>query len=87
LPVRKRSKSVLKNARQSERRRVRNRGRKARLKDILKQARTAKTKAAGAELLPKLQAIVDKSARKGLIHRNTAARIKSSVTRQFSKLA
>jgi len=87
LPVKKRSKSVLKNARQSERRRVRNRSRKAKLKAALKQIKAAKSKTEALELLPKVQAIVDKSVRRGIVHRNTAARMKSSMTRLASKLA
>ena len=87
MPVKKRSKSVLKNARQSERRRVRNRSRKAKLKAALKQIKAAKSKTEALELLPKVQAIVDKSVRRGIVHRNTAARMKSSMTRLASKLA
>jgi small subunit ribosomal protein S20 len=87
LPVKKKSLSVLKNVRQSERRRLRNRGRKLRLKKALKQFKAAGTKADAARLLPDMQAIVDKSARRGIIHRNTAARIKSKLARRAAKLA
>lgn len=87
MPVKKKSLSVLKNVRQSERRRLRNRGRKLRLKKALKQFKAAGTKADAARLLPDMQAIVDKSARRGIIHRNTAARIKSKLARRAAKLA
>jgi len=87
LPVKKRSLTVLKNARRSERRRKVNRGRKSRLKNTLKSIRSAKNKAEAQELLPKAQAIIDKSARKGIIHRNTAGRLKSNLARAAAKLA
>jgi small subunit ribosomal protein S20 len=87
LPVKKKSLSVVKNVRQSERRRLRNRGRKLRLKKALKQFKAAGTRADATKLLPDMQAIVDKSARRGIIHRNTAARIKSKLARRAGKLA
>jgi small subunit ribosomal protein S20 len=87
LPVKKKSLSVVKNVRQSERRRLRNRARKLRLKKALKQFKAVGTKADAEKLFPQVQAVVDKSARKGIIHRNTAARIKSKLARKAAKLA
>ena len=86
MAVKKRSLSVLKRARQSERRRIVNRGRKMRLKKILKQIRSVETKAGAEELFPKMQAVVDKASRKHIIHRNTAARIKSRLARKLNRL-
>lgn len=86
MPVKKKSLSVLKNVRQSERRRLRNRGRKLRLKKALKQFKAAGTRADAEKLFPQVQAVVDKSARKGIIHRNTASRIKSKLARKAAKL-
>lgn len=77
----------MKSARQSERRRVRNRVRKQRLKLSLKQIKTAKTKKDAQELLSNVQAVIDKSVRAGIIHRNKAARLKSRLARAASKLA
>ena len=87
MPVKKKSISVVKNVRQSERRRLRNRGRKLRLKKTLKQFKAAVTKADAEKLFPQVQAVVDKSARRGIIHRNTASRIKSKLARKAAKLA
>jgi small subunit ribosomal protein S20 len=87
LPVKKRSLTVLKNARRSERRRKVNRGRKSRLKIALKSMKAAKTKTEAQELLAGTQAVVDKSVRRGIIHRNTAARLKSKLARGVAKLA
>lgn len=78
---------MVKNVRQSERRRLRNRTRKLRLKKTLKQFKAAVARADAEKLFPQVQAVVDKSARKGIIHRNTAARIKSKLARKAAKLA
>jgi small subunit ribosomal protein S20 len=87
LPVKKRSLSVLKNVRKSEKRRLANRTRKNRLKNVLKSIKAAKDKAEVQKLLPKAQATIDKSARKGIIHRNTASRLKAKLARTANKLA
>jgi small subunit ribosomal protein S20 len=87
LPVKKRSLSVLKNVRKSEKRRLANRTRKNRLRNVLKSMKVAKDKAEAQKLLPKAQATIDKSARKGIIHRNTASRLKAKLARTANKLA
>jgi small subunit ribosomal protein S20 len=86
LPVKKRSLSVLKNNRKSERRRALNRGRKLRLKKALKSFKAVRTRAEAEKIWSEVQAVVDKSARKGLLHRNTAGRMKSRLARTLAKL-
>lgn len=63
-----------KNMRKSRAANVRNRAQRSALKTALKKARTA-----GASAAEKLAAVklLDRAARKGLIHRNAAARNKS----------
>jgi small subunit ribosomal protein S20 len=68
--------------RQSERRRLRNRALRSKLRSAVKAARGAgqpgvKTSAAVAEAIRTL----DKAVTKGVIHRNTAARKKSALAR------
>lgn len=87
MPVKKRSLTVLKNARKSERRRIVNRARKLRLKRALKETRSFKTKAQAQESLPNVQSVIDKSVRQGLIHPNKAARLKSKLRLAVTKLA
>ena len=87
MPVKKRSLSVLKNVRKSKKRQIANRTRKNRLKNVLKSIKAAKNKEELQALLPKAQAIIDKSARKGIVHRNTASRLKSRLARTANKLA
>lgn len=72
----KRSKSGLKHKRQSEKRRLANQAVLSRLKTLTKGAPTSPEKLAQA--LSEL----DRAARKGIIHQNTAARSKSRLMRK-----
>ncbi len=77
-------KSAEKRIRRSNRQRERNRALRTRMRSAIKDLRQAveagDTKTA-QELLPKTLGIVDSTARKGVIHANTAARNKSRLTR------
>lgn len=70
--------SAKKNMRKSRTATVRNRAQRAALRTALKKAR-----AAGATAEVKLQAVkmLDRAARKGLIHKNAAGRQKSRLAR------
>ena len=70
--------SAKKNMRKTRAATVRNRAQRSALRTALKRAQAPDANAAD-----KLQAvrILDRSARKGLIHRNTAARYKSRLAR------
>jgi len=82
----KRTISAKKRVRQTESRRVRNRGRKLELKKTIKELRSAKTKESAKAIFLKTQALIDKSAQKGIIHKNKAARLKSQLSAQMAKL-
>jgi small subunit ribosomal protein S20 len=75
--------------RQSEKRRARNRKNLSQLKTQLKKLRSVvaegKADAAG-KLLPATEAEIDKAAKKGVVHRNAAARYKSRLARKVSAL-
>ena len=77
-------KSAEKRIRRSNRQRERNRALRSRMRSAIKDLRQA-VEAGDAktaqELLPKTLGIVDSTARKGVIHANTAARNKSRLTR------
>ncbi|MDP2668683.1 MAG: 30S ribosomal protein S20 [bacterium] len=75
------TKSAKKALRQSERRRVVNREWKDKLKDAVKKAEAEKTAAAVSFAYK----IADKSAKKGLIKKNKAARIKSRLSKLLRK--
>ena len=80
------TKSAMKDIRQSERRRQRNRTVRSRVRTSVKTARTALTEKSGAATASVRDAIraLDKAVTKGVIHRNTAARKKSALTRALS---
>ncbi len=81
------TKQAKKRAAQSVRRRVRNRSIVTRVRHAVRDLRAAA--AAGSEKAPEtLKSIVsdlDRAVRKGVVHRNTAARLKSRVTKSVSK--
>jgi small subunit ribosomal protein S20 len=80
------TKSALKRIRTSEKRRVRNRAVRSRIRTAVKVARTALT-TAGADakdvVLDAIRAL-DRAVTKGVIHRNTAARKKSALARRLA---
>ena len=82
------TKSALKRIRQNEKRRLRNRAVRSRVRTAIKTARTALA-AAGPDTAPAVvQAIreLDRAVTKGVVHRNTAARKKSALGRRLATL-
>jgi small subunit ribosomal protein S20 len=83
-------KSAMKRNRQNEKRRVRNAAVRSTVRTSVKSARVAieggQADQARAALLNTIQTL-DKAVTKGVIHRNTAARKKSRLTRQLNALA
>jgi small subunit ribosomal protein S20 len=74
--------SALKRVRQTERRTDYNRKNKSRLRHqirAMRRAITSKDAKAATELLPKTFSLIDRSAKTGLIKKNTAARYKSKL--------
>ena len=70
-------KSALKRARQNINRRTRNRAAKTRIKNVVKDVQTAvneNAKEAALEKLNTAKSVIDDTASKGIIHKNTAAR-------------
>ncbi len=82
--------SSLKRVRQENRRQIVNHARTSRLRSQLKAMREVlahKDAAAAQTLLPKTFSTIDRSARLGIIKKNTAARYKSRLTLRIRKLA
>jgi len=76
-------KSALKKAKQDIGRRERNRSGRSRLRTALKKYRSGL--AAGDDMkasLPELVSLIDRSAKRGFIHRNVANRLKSKLSHQ-----
>ena len=77
-------KSAIKRARQNEIRRLRNKGTKTTIKSIVKDVRSSVGEASGEETKVKMntaQSVIDKASKKGVIHKRTAARKISRLTK------
>ena len=84
----KRTKSALKANRQNIKRRDQNRQMRSRLRTALKAIRTSldeKDLAGAKTALSQTVSIVDKMAKKGIVHRNTAGRYKSRLASRLTK--
>lgn len=79
-------KSSEKRNRQTEEKREHNRYFARTTRNAIKNLRTTTDKAAATELLPKVSALLDKLAKKNIIHKNKAANLKSSLTKHVSAL-
>ena len=84
------TRSAKKNIRKTERRRVINRGRCGALRTEIKKLRgliDSKDGEAATARLTKTLSLIDRTAGKGSMHRNTAARTKSRLTRAVRGLS
>lgn len=77
------TKSAMKRMRQSEKRRVRNRTIRSQVRTAVKTARTVGGEALRTAIAEAIRAL-DKAVTKGVVHRNTAARKKSSLARRLA---
>jgi len=77
------TKSAIKRMRQSERRRLRNRAVRSKVRTAVKLARAAGGAEARATVAEAIR-ILDKAVSKGVVHRNTAARKKSALARRLA---
>ena len=83
-------KSALKRVRQNEKRKEINRSKRSKLRTSIKKGRAAVTahdKAASSEVRLSTVSLIDKAVNKGIIHKNTAARHKSRLTKHVNALA
>lgn len=81
-------KSALKRAGQNARRRLRNRMVQTRVKNVVKDVRLAVTENADdkAAKMQAAQSTIDKAAKKGVLHKRTAARKIARLAKQVSAL-
>jgi small subunit ribosomal protein S20 len=81
-------KSALKRAKQNELRRLRNKAVKTRVRSAVKTVRTTGADTAESELKA-AQSVIDRAAKKGVIHKRTAARrisrLRKAVNRQTAE--
>lgn len=83
-------KSALKRARQNEERRMRNKSTKTRIKNIVKDVRLDVSENSKELALTKLdtaKSIIDKAAKKGVIHKKTASRKISRLSKTVNAIS
>lgn len=80
-------KSALKRIRQTEKRRLENRYYKKSTRTAIKNLREMKEKAEAEKFLPKVVSMIDRLAKRGNIHRNKAANLKSGLMRHVNGIA
>ncbi|MFM9056865.1 MAG: 30S ribosomal protein S20 [Bacteroidota bacterium] len=79
-------KSAEKRIRSNDAKRVRNRYQAKTTRNLLKELRMNKDKSKVAAMLPELSAMLDRLAKKNVIHKNKAANLKSSIQNHYNSL-
>lgn len=80
-------KSALKRIRANEAKRLRNRYQHKSTRTMMRKVRATHDKATASELLKTVSAMLDKLARKNVIHKNKAANLKSGLAKYVNRLA
>lgn len=80
-------KSSKKRIRSNDAKRVRNRYQGKTARNVLKELRATTEKSKAAELLPEVSSMLDRLAKKNVIHKNKAANLKSSIQKHINSLA
>ena len=79
-------KSALKRIRQNEKRRVHNKYYAKTMRNAVKALRNTTDKEEATKLYPKVVAMIDKLAKKNLIHKNKASNLKSKLAVKINQL-
>jgi small subunit ribosomal protein S20 len=79
-------KSALKRIRQTATRTLRNKYQHKTTRNAIKALRAATEKKEASEMLPKVSGMLDKLAKRNIIHNNKAANIKSKLTKYIASL-
>ncbi len=80
-------KSSKKRIRQTQKRRLHNRFYAKAMRSAVRKFRELTEKKQAVEQLPAMYRIIDKTAKRGIIHRNKAANLKSKLCKYTAKLA
>jgi small subunit ribosomal protein S20 len=80
-------KSSLKRVRQTKVRRLRNRYGAKTMRNALKTIRNSQDKAEVEALFPKVSSMLDRLAKKNIIHKNKAGNLKSKMAKQLNALS
>ena len=79
-------KSAKKRIRSSEKKRIENRYYAKTMRNALRDFRALENKAVAAERLPKMVSIIDKLAKRSVIHKNKASNLKSKLMKQVNAM-
>ena len=79
-------KSAKKRIRANDSKRLANRYFSKTMRNALKDIRLTSEKPVAEEKLPKVTSLIDKLVKKGIIHRNKAANLKSGLAKKITKL-
>ena len=80
-------KSAAKRIRQDKKRRARNRAVKSEVKLVVKKVTAVTDSEEGVKILPEVNSVIDKAAKKGVLHWRTAARKKSRLAKRVKSLS
>ena len=79
-------KSALKRIRQTEKRRVHNRYYGKTMRNAVRKFRAMDNKKEAEEQLPGIVSLIDKLAKRSIIHKNKASNLKSKLTKQINTM-
>jgi len=80
-------KSAAKRIRQDKKKRARNRAVKSEVKLVVKKVTATTDPEEGVKVLPEVNSVIDKAAKKGVLHWRTAARKKSRLAKRVNSLS
>lgn len=80
-------KSALKRIRANENRKIQNRYHGKTMRNAIKKFKSIVNKEEAATQLPKMVSMIDKMAKRAVIHKNKAANLKSKLTRKVNAIA
>ena len=80
-------KSAIKRIRQTQKRKLHNRYYAKTARNAVRRLRATTEKGAATELYPKVSAMLDKLAKRNIIHKNKASNLKSKLALHVNKLA
>ncbi len=80
-------KSAKKRIRQNEKRRLHNKYYAVTVRNAIRKLRITNNKDEALEMLPKISSLLDKVAKKNIIHKNKAANLKSKLVKYVNSLS
>ena len=79
-------KSAIKRVRQNERRKIRNRASRSKMRTLMKKLRATEDAQQATEMLSEVKSYLDRMASRNIIHKNKAAHYKSQLEKHVNAL-